>query len=141
MTHRSDGNLGCNLANIPLLDESLVANMESLFKVLANRTRLRLLHALARKPGLCVTEIAERIDMKPQAVSNQLQRLSDRGILRSSRSGTQVRYWIVDCCVPPLLNYGLCLARNPQQVPPPPPVGSSTRIGDPRDATPSRDHS
>ena len=100
------------MAALPLLDDTQSGALEAMFKVLANRTRLRLLHALIREPGLCVTEIAERIEMKPQAVSNQLQRLADRGIVAASRRGTQVRYAIVDCCVTPLLSYGLCLARD-----------------------------
>ena len=52
----------------------------SLFKMLASDTRLRLLHALSRSNELCVTELADAVGMKPQAVSNQLQRLIDREI-------------------------------------------------------------
>ncbi|MDF1551519.1 MAG: metalloregulator ArsR/SmtB family transcription factor [Deferrisomatales bacterium] len=96
----------------PLLTEEQVVPLEAMFKVLANRTRLRLLHALVREPTLCVSDIAARIGMKPQAVSNQLQRLSDRGILGARRNGNQVHYSIADCCVTPLLTYGLCLAQD-----------------------------
>lgn len=80
-----------------------------LFKVLANDTRLRLLHALAREGELCVTELAKAVDMKAQAVSNQLQRLADRGILGSKRNGNQIHYRIVDPSVVSLLDHGLCL--------------------------------
>ncbi len=37
--------------------------------------------------------------MRPQAVSNQLQRLLDRGILGSRREGNSIIYRIVDPCV------------------------------------------
>ena len=57
--------------------------LERTFKVLANGTRLRLLHALVLRPGISVTELARVIGMKPQAVSNQLQRLTDKAILAS----------------------------------------------------------
>src|SRR5512144_2943453 len=83
--------------------------LEALFKGLANTTRLRLLHALVRAGELCVTDLADSIGMKPQAVSNQLQRLTDKGILGSRRNGTQVYYRIVDPCVVTLLDQGLCL--------------------------------
>ncbi len=86
--------------------------LEALFKTLANATRLRLLHALVRAGELCVTDIAESIGMKPQAVSNQLQRLTDKGILGSRRDGTQVYYRIVDPCVVTLLDQGLCLSED-----------------------------
>jgi DNA-binding transcriptional ArsR family regulator len=50
--------------------------------------------------------------MTPQAVSNQLQRLVDRGILASRRDGNSIHYRIVDACVTKLLDYGLCLAQD-----------------------------
>lgn len=81
----------------------------ALFKIFANDTRLRLLHALTHEPELCVSDLAAAVEMKPQAVSNQLQRLVDRGILASRRGGNNVHYRIVDPCVPVLLERGLCL--------------------------------
>ena len=47
--------------------------------------------------------------MKAQAVSNQLQRLSDLGILSSRRDGNNVYYRLVDLCVSGLLAQGWCL--------------------------------
>jgi DNA-binding transcriptional ArsR family regulator len=84
----------------------------SIFKVLANDTRLRLLHALARAGELRVNDLAEVVAMTPQAVSNQLQRLADRGILGSRRERTSIYYRIVDPCVTSLLDQGLCLAED-----------------------------
>ena len=50
--------------------------------------------------------------MKPQAVSNQLQRLSDRGIVQTRREGNNVLYRIVDPCVIDLIDRGLCLLED-----------------------------
>jgi ArsR family transcriptional regulator, lead/cadmium/zinc/bismuth-responsive transcriptional repressor len=50
--------------------------------------------------------------MKPQAVSNQLQRLSDRGIVETRRDGNNVLYRIVDPCVIELIDRGLCLLED-----------------------------
>ncbi|MFO0802045.1 MAG: metalloregulator ArsR/SmtB family transcription factor [Gemmataceae bacterium] len=83
--------------------------LAAVFKVLANDTRLRLLHALVRSEELCVTDIADALGMKAQAVSNQLQRLSDLGILSSRRDGNNVFYRLVDLCVSGLLEQGWCL--------------------------------
>ena len=80
-----------------------------LFKVFSNDTRLRLLHALVREEELCVGDLAEAVGMKPQAVSNQLQRLVDRGIVGSRRNGINMNYRIIDPCVAVLLERGLCL--------------------------------
>lgn len=100
------------LANRPLIDHRQAAELEALFKVLANDTRLRLLHALVQAGNLCVSELAAAVDMKPQAVSNQLVRLVDRGILGSKRNGTNVHYRITDPCITNLLDQGLCLLED-----------------------------
>ena len=103
-----------------LQDRDLITSGEAgevvaLFKVLANDTRLRLLHALARSGGLCVTDLAAAVGMKPQAVSNQLQRLADRRILRAARCGNNIHYRIVDPCVLRMLELGLCLIEEAEQ--------------------------
>lgn len=93
----------------PLLSREEAAQLTRLFKVFANDSRLRLLHALVREDELCVTDLARAVGMKPQAVSNQLQRLVDRGILRARRQGVNVYYQVADPCVRVLLERGICL--------------------------------
>jgi DNA-binding transcriptional ArsR family regulator len=80
--------------------------------VLASATRLRLLHALERGQELCVTDLADAVGMRPQGVSNQLQRLRDRGILSSRRDGNRILYRVADPCVTSLLDLGLCLSEE-----------------------------
>lgn len=93
----------------PLLSPIQAGGLAAVFKVLANDTRLRLLHALVRAEQLCVTDLASSLGMKPQAVSNQLQRLSDLGILSSRREGTTIFYRLEDRCVQGMLEQGWCL--------------------------------
>lgn len=100
------------LRNRPLLPPTDAAILMGIFKVLANDTRLRLLHALVKSDELCVTDLAARVDMKPQAVSNQLQRLVDRGILGFRRDGNNIYYRVVDSCVVSILDLALCLSRE-----------------------------
>lgn len=97
------------LEDRPLLSPIQAGGLAAVFKVLANDTRLRLLHALVRNKELCVSDLAKTLGMKPQAVSNQLQRLSDLGILLGRRDGNNIHYQLVDLCVRSLLNQGLCL--------------------------------
>ena len=96
----------------PQLSDSQALALEAIFKMLANGTRLRILHALVRGDKLCVGDLADQIEMSPQAVSNQLQRLSDRGIVESRREGLQMFYRVVDPCVVALLDRGWCLAED-----------------------------
>lgn len=86
--------------------------LAAVFKVLANDTRLRLLHSLIRAEEMCVSDLAAAVGMKPQAVSNQLQRLSDLGILSSRRDGNNVLYRVVDICVSGLIEQGWCLTES-----------------------------
>ncbi len=96
----------------PILSLSRAGELMGLFKVLANDTRLRLLHALVCHGELCVSGLADVLGMKPQAVSNQLQRLLDRRILATRRQGNSVYYRIVNPCVTDLLDRGLCLVEE-----------------------------
>lgn len=86
--------------------------LASVFKVLANDTRLRMLHALVRAGEMPVTDLADTLGMTPQAVSNQLQRLADIGILGSRRDGNSILYRLVDPCVESLLDQGWCLVED-----------------------------
>jgi DNA-binding transcriptional ArsR family regulator len=96
----------------PLLSVVDAGRVAALFKVLANDTRIRLLHHLVRTGEATVTELAKALGMKPQAVSNQLVRLADTGMLASRRDGNHIYYRVVNGCVPPLLDLALCLMEN-----------------------------
>jgi DNA-binding transcriptional ArsR family regulator len=98
-----------SLEERPLLSPEQALKLVALFKVMANDTRLRLLHAIVRQREMGLMELAGALGMKPQAVSNQLQRLADRGILESRRNGINIYYRIVDPCVIEILDHGLCL--------------------------------
>lgn len=93
---------------IPLTQEK-ASELEDLFKILANDTRLRLLQELARVEEICVCDLANSVDMSPQAISNQLQRLLDRGIVATRRSGNMIYYRVIDTCIVDLLQKALCL--------------------------------
>ena len=99
----------------PLITPKQAAGLEAMFRVLASGTRLRLLHALTRADELCVSDLAEAVSMTPQAVSNQLKRLADRGILASRRDGFYIHYRIVDPCVTSILDLGLCLTEDSER--------------------------
>src|SRR3954451_4388133 len=108
---------GPSTSRAPLADRPLLSFVEAvkvmdLFKVLANDTRIRLLHHLVRSGEATVTDLARTLGMKPQAVSNQLLRLSDTGMLSSRRDGNNVYYRVVNGCVAPLLDLALCLLED-----------------------------
>ncbi|WP_197083344.1 ArsR/SmtB family transcription factor [Mycobacterium nebraskense] len=88
------------------------AALVGLFKLLGNDTRLRLLHAMHREGEVSVGELAQRVGLRVQAVSNQLQRLSDRGMVAARRDGVRILYSIADPCIPAVLDLALCLVEE-----------------------------
>jgi DNA-binding transcriptional ArsR family regulator len=101
-----------------LISGPVAEELAEVFKILANDTRLRMLHALAIRGELSVSALAETVEMKTAAVSNQLQQLNLRGIVKSRRDGNTIFYRILDPCVLELLDRGLCLTEDANQCSP-----------------------
>ena len=101
-----------SLSGLPLLAARKAFELAAVFETLANDTRLRVLNVMVQGTETSPTELAKEIGMKPQAISNQLKRLSDRGIVERRREGNQVYYRIVDSRVVDLLERGLWLIQD-----------------------------
>jgi DNA-binding transcriptional ArsR family regulator len=97
------------LSERPLISPEEATELSALFKVFSNDNRLRLLHALARAGEIRVIDLAAALEMKVQAVSNQLQRLADQGFVEAKREGQNIFYRLKNPCLPGILEYGLCL--------------------------------
>jgi ArsR family transcriptional regulator, lead/cadmium/zinc/bismuth-responsive transcriptional repressor len=97
------------LSERPLISQEEAVELSALFKIFANHNRLRLLHALVRAGEIRVLDLAAALEMKVQAVSNQLQRLADQGFIEPKREGQNIFYRIKNPCLPGILEYGLCL--------------------------------
>ena len=97
------------LAERPLIDGAEVADLSALFSVLANDTRLRILHAIARNDEASVTAIGAEIGASTQSVSNHLQRMADQRIVATRRDGNRIFYRLIDPCVGGVMELGLCL--------------------------------
>jgi len=76
-----------SLSGLPLLAARKAVELAALFETLANDTRLRVLNVMVQGTETSPTELVKKIGMKPQAISNQLKRLSDRGIVERRREG------------------------------------------------------
>lgn len=101
----------------PPITQKDALEIKSLFKILSNDTRIRLLHELARVEEICVCDLAKTLNMSPQAISNQLQRLLDQGIVATRRSGNMIYYRVIDKCVVALLKNALCLINDAKHPP------------------------
>ena len=95
-----------------LLGLAEAGELAGLFEVLASATRVRLLHALMTLDDPCMSDLAAAVGMKAQAVSNQLRKLVDLGILDTRRHGNHIHYRIVEPSVTKLLDQGLGINRE-----------------------------
>ena len=114
---RSRHGLSClsekpSFSGLPLFAARKAVELAAVFETLANDTRLRVLNVMVQGTETSPTELVKKIGMKPQAISNQLKRLSDRGIVERRREGNQVYYCIVDSRVIDLLERGLWLIQD-----------------------------
>jgi DNA-binding transcriptional ArsR family regulator len=100
-----------DLSEHALLNEEQAVSLENTFKILANSNRVRMLHALVIEKEMCVSDLAQLLNLNTTAVSNQLQRLSDRGIVASRRDGLKIIYRILDPCAISVMNYAWCLTQ------------------------------
>ena len=97
------------LAERPLLSGSELEGLSRLFGVLANDTRLRILHVIARAGEASVSDISHEAAASVQGVSNHLQRMADQDIVASRRDGNRIYYRLIDPCVGGVMELGLCL--------------------------------
>jgi len=97
------------LAERPLLGDDEVGELSKLFAILANDTRLRVLHVIARSGEASVSAIAEEVNASTQGVSNHLQRMADQNIVATRRDGNRIYYRLIDPCVGGVMELGLCL--------------------------------
>ena len=77
--------------------DSVKLEPASFFAALADPTRLRLLHILARQPAgfaMCVNALAMRLGVSQPAVSQHLQVLRSVGLVYPVRRGMRVHYYL-----------------------------------------------
>jgi DNA-binding transcriptional ArsR family regulator len=65
---------------------------DSIFSALSDRSRRRLLEALAARDSASLTELAAGLPVSRQAVSKHLTALSAAGLVEARRAGRETRY-------------------------------------------------
>ena len=82
--------------------ENVGERMAEIFKVLADRTRLKIIQALELEE-LCVCDIASLIDLSQPSVSHHLKALRQSGMVKYRKSGKMALYSIKDSRISALL--------------------------------------
>jgi ArsR family transcriptional regulator len=78
----------------PALSPGEAAELERLFKALADRHRLQILNCLLRAgdDSICVCDFEELLGVKQPTVSHHLKQLRDAGLLEREKRGTYAYY-------------------------------------------------
>jgi DNA-binding transcriptional ArsR family regulator len=83
-----------------------VVRLSTLYKALGDPTRLQLLLGL-RDGEMCVCDLAALAEVSESAISHQLRKLRDWGLVRNRREGQILFYSLDDDCIACLLEVGL----------------------------------
>lgn len=108
------------LCNVPCFKEDLVAGLRAamppedqleearvMFAALADRTRLRILHALKDGDELCVCDVAHVLGMSVSATSHHLRKLRDLRVLKYRNDKKMAYYSLRDRFVAELVEQAL----------------------------------
>ena len=89
-----------------LPDEDTLDELEELFKIFGDSTRIKILYALHIKE-MCVMDISLALGMRQSAISHQLRVLRQTRLIRSRRDGKNIYYSLADEHVHTIISMGL----------------------------------
>ena len=89
--------------NKELINDDLAYTLAEFYKIMSDHTRMKIIYALIEKE-LCVTEIAEIVNMSQTAVSYQLRILRGARVVKHRRDGKMIFYSIDDEHVSDIIN-------------------------------------
>lgn len=91
---------------ISMPESEMLERSADFFKVIGDRTRIRILHALYESE-MCVCDIAVLLTMNQSAISHQLRVLKQAGLVKYRKEGKVVFYSLDDEHVKNVLDQGL----------------------------------
>lgn len=86
--------------------EEILYELAELFKVFGDSTRIRILYVLFENE-LCVSDIAELLNMSQSSVSHQLRILKDAKLVKFRREGKSIFYALDDDHVYHIIEMGM----------------------------------
>ena len=81
------------LADMP--EERTFTALADFYKMLSDATRCKLIYALS-KQEMCVCDLANLLSMTKSAISHQLSKMREQGVVKCRRAGKEVYYSMDD---------------------------------------------
>jgi ArsR family transcriptional regulator len=88
------------------MDKDVMLRIAELFKAFGDPTRVHIL-SLLLKQELCVSDIAEGVELSQSAISHQLRILKQMDLIKFRREGKNLLYSLADDHVRTILEMGL----------------------------------
>ena len=88
-------------------NKETMEHIAELFKGFADPTRVHILSLLLQHQELCVSEIAEAVELSQSAISHQLRILKQMHLIKFRREGKNILYSLADDHVKTILQMGL----------------------------------
>ena len=88
-------------------EKEIMGHIADLFKGFADPTRVHILSLLLVNPELCVTDIADAVEISQSGVSHQLRLLKQMHLIKFRRDGKNLWYSLADDHVKTILQMGL----------------------------------
>ena len=90
-----------------MVNREIMEHIADLFKGFADPTRVHILTLLEQRQELCVTDIAEAVELSQSAISHQLRILKQMHLIKFRREGKNIWYSLADDHVKTILQMGL----------------------------------
>jgi DNA-binding transcriptional ArsR family regulator len=81
------------------IEDNELDDVIDIFRALSDHSRVRIISTLTRRESLCVSDIAESLEMPISRVSHHLSTLKMLGFVKSKQDGKQVFYSLDDDCI------------------------------------------
>lgn len=91
---------------IMIMKTEMIDELEQIFKLLGNRTRLKII-TLLREHTYNVKELVAALEMEQSAVSHQLKLLREAQLVQTTKRGRTVYYYLADSHILILLDNAL----------------------------------
>ena len=88
-------------------EKETLRHIAELFKGFADPTRVHILCLLLTQEEMCVTDIAQKVDISQSAISHQLRLLKQMHLIKFRREGKNILYSLADDHVKTILEMGL----------------------------------
>ena len=88
-------------------EKETLTHIAEFFKGFADPTRVHILCLLLTEEELCVTDIAEKVEVSQSAISHQLRFLKQMHLIKARREGKNMHYSLADDHVKIILQMGL----------------------------------